>query len=392
MRVPLSWLRELCPTDLAVEDLADRLNTAGVHVEKVLYPWAGLSGVIVAEILEKRPHPSSDHLTLARLSTGAGEARVAAGVANWEVGDRVPYAPPGSRVPVLDAPLAVRPMGGEESQGMICSPFELGISGDHGGILVLPSDLPVGGDVATLLGLDDIVLDIEIEPNRPDLMSMLGVARETSAMIGAPVGFPDTSVDEDEEPADSTAIVEVLDAERCPRYLARVIRGVSVAPSPLPVQARLTAAGMRPISNVVDATNYVMLERGQPMHPFDLAELEDHTIVVRRARDRESMITLDGVKRLLSSEDLVIADRSHAVGSGGFLGHDRRAVGERELRAKGDPVHRKAPEPGDRGVPTLRTGRGPGGRRPGRGPGRPPDRPLGGRARPTRRDRHWASP
>ena len=235
MRVPLSWLRELCPTDLAVEDLADRLNTAGVHVEKVLYPWAGLSGVIVAEILEKRPHPSSDHLTLARLSTGAGEARVAAGVANWEVGDRVPYAPPGSRVPVLDASLAVRPMGGEESQGMICSPHELGVSADHGGILILSSDLPLGGDVATLLGLDDLVLDVEIEPNRPDLMSVVGVAREAAAATGVPLVPTGDGVREDAEAAAACATVEVRDPERCPRYVARVIRGVAVGSSPLSI-------------------------------------------------------------------------------------------------------------------------------------------------------------
>jgi phenylalanyl-tRNA synthetase beta chain len=328
MRVPLRWLREHCPTDMEVGGLADRLSRQGVHVEGVLRPWDGLSGVIVAEVLEKRPHPNSDHLTLARLNTGSGEARVAAGVANWEVGDRVPYAPPGSRVPALPEPLAVRRMGGEESQGMICSPHELAISADHGGILILSKDLEPGRDVAALLGLDDEVLDVEIEPNRPDLMSVRGVAREASAATGVPLADALPAVEEDEERASSCATVEVLDRERCPRYLARVIRGVRIAPSPPEVQARLTAAGMRPISNVVDATNYAMLERGQPLHAFDLGLLEGRGIVVRRATDGERMTTLDDVDRILSTEDLVIADRAQAVAIAGVIGLARVEVSE----------------------------------------------------------------
>jgi phenylalanyl-tRNA synthetase beta chain len=326
MRVPLSWLREHCPTDLEVDVLADRLSRQGVHVEGVLRPWSGLSGVIVARVTDKRPHPNSDHLTLARLDTGDGEARVAAGVANWEVGDLVAYARPGSRVPVLDAPLAVRHMGGEESQGMICSPHELGISADHGGILVLSPHLPVGGDVAALLGLDDVVLDVEIEPNRPDLMSVRGVAREASAATGVPLVPADDHVDEDGEKASDAATVEVLDLERCPWYVARVIRGVRVGPSPLHVQARLTASGMRPISNVVDATNYAMLDRGQPQHAFDLDLLEGRGIVVRRAIEGERMTTLDDVERVLSAEDLVIADKAQAVAIAGVIGLARVEV------------------------------------------------------------------
>lgn len=326
MRIPLSWLREHCPTDLDVDELADRLSRQGVHVEGVLRPWEGLAGVIVAVVTDKRPHPNSDHLTLARLDTGNGEARVAAGVANWEVGDRVPYAPPGSRVPALAEPLSVRRMGGEESQGMICSPHELGISSDHGGILVLAPDLPIGGDVAALLGLDDVVLDVEIEPNRPDLMSVRGVAREASAATGAPLTSVNDAVPEDAEPAADAATVEVLDLERCPRYVTRVIRGVRVEPSPLRVQARLTASGMRPISNVVDATNYAMLDRGQPLHAFDLDLLEGRGIVVRRAADGERMTTLDDVDRVLSAEDLVIADHAQAVAIAGIIGLARVEV------------------------------------------------------------------
>ena len=326
MKVPLSWLREFCPTDLDVEDLADRLNVAGVHIEKILRPWAGLSGVIVARVTQKRPHPKSQKLTLATLDTGSGEAHVAAGVANWEVGDLVPYAPPGARVPVLDVPLGVKNMGGEESQGMICSPHELAISADHGGILVLHGGLSPGDDVAAALGLDDVVLDVEVEPNRPDLMSVIGVAREASAATGTKLVLPDPKLDEATETAADVATVEVVDPERCPRYLARVIRGVRDATSPVRVQARLTAAGMRPVSAVVDATNYVMLELGQPMHPFDLDQLDDRAIVVRRAAQGERLETLDGVERVLDAEDLVIADRSVAVGIAGVMGSARAEV------------------------------------------------------------------
>ena len=326
MKVPLSWLREFCPTDLDAEDLAERLNVAGVHVEKILRPWAGLSGVIVARVKGKRPHPKSEKLTLATLETGNGEAYIAAGVANWEPGDLVPYAPPGSRVPVLDVPLGVKRMGGEESQGMICSPHELGISADHGGILILPTDLAPGADVAVALGLDDVVLDVEVEPNRPDLMSVLGVAREASAATGTKLVALDPVLDEIAETAPSAATVEVVDLQRCPRYLARVVRGAGDASSPLRVQARLTAAGMRPVSAVVDATNYVMLELGQPMHPFDLDQLDGNAIVVRRASQGERLETLDGVERVLDAEDLVIADRSVAVGIAGVMGSARAEV------------------------------------------------------------------
>ncbi|HEY1330149.1 MAG TPA: phenylalanine--tRNA ligase subunit beta [Actinomycetota bacterium] len=320
MRIVVSWLRELCPTDLPADEIAERIIANGVHVEEILRPWDGLSGVIAARVVEKHAHPNADRLTLATLDTGGGAAHVAAGVANWEVGDVVPYAPPGSRVPALDQPLGVRTLKGEPSEGMICSPHELAISDDHGAILLLPPDTPPGTDVAALIGLTDAVFDIEIEPNRPDLMSVLGVAREVSAATGVPLVPPDVSVTESLEPCTSVASVEVRDAQRCPRYVARVIRDVRVRPAPLRAQARLFVAGMRPISNVVDATNYVLLELGQPLHPFDLRRLDGEAIVVRRAAEGEAIVTLDDVQRRLTAEDLVIADRAKAVGIAGVMG------------------------------------------------------------------------
>jgi phenylalanyl-tRNA synthetase beta chain len=333
VRVVLSWLLELCPAEVPPEELAEMLSVKGVHVEAVLRPWEHLSDVVVARVLEVLDHPNSDKLCLARVSYGSGERELVVGVRNMKPGDLVPLAGPGARVPALPEPLGERSIRGVVSEGMLCSPRELGISGDHGGILVLPNDAPVGADFKKTFGLDEVVFDIEIEPNRPDLMSVLGVAREVAASTGVPLGSPNLSVPEVDEKAEGEASVEVLDLEGCPRYIARIIRDVTVAPSPIQIQARLTAAGMRPVSNVVDATNYAMLEIGQPLHPFDVDKLADRTILVRRARDGERLLTLDDMERVLTAEDLVIADRKKAVGIAGVMGSASAEVhpGTREI-------------------------------------------------------------
>lgn len=328
MKVVLSWLREFCPTDLAADELAEMLTSRGVKVEGILRPWERLSGVIVARVLDVRDHPGSDRLCLARVDTGAGEREVVVGVRNMSAGDLVPLAGPGATVPGLPQPLEAREIRGVVSDGMLCSPDELAISDDHSGILVLSGEVSLGADVGEALGLDDAVLDIEVEPNRPDLMSVVGVAREASAATGVPLRLPDTAVSEGPEKAVEAATVEILDLERCPRYLARVIRGVSAGPSPVAVQARLTAAGMRPLSNVVDATNYVLLEMGHPLHPFDLHLLDGDGIVVRTAAPGEHLVTLDGIERVLTEEDLVIADHSRGVAIAGVMGSSAAEVSE----------------------------------------------------------------
>jgi len=320
MKIVFSWLRELCPVELSPEELSDLLSWKGLHTESIVRPWEGLSGVVVARVLEVRDHPNSEKLCVARVNYGSGEREVVVGVRNMRPGDLVPLAGPGAKVPALPEPLSRREIRGVVSEGMICSPHELGISADHTCILVLPDDVPEGTEFKTLYGLDEVVVDLEVEANRADELSVLGVAREVAAATGIPLTPPDVSVAESETPAAEAATVEVRDGERCPRYLARVIEGVSPGSSPIRVQARLTASGMRPLSNVVDATNYVMLEMGQPMHPFDLARLDGRGIVVRRAEEGERLVTLDGVERVLSGEDLVIADRAKAVGIAGVFG------------------------------------------------------------------------
>ena len=327
MKVVLSWLREFCPTDLPTEAVAEALTALGAEVEEIIRPWEGLDGVVTAKVLEVRDHPGPETLCLARVTTGSAERELVVGVRNMRAGDVVPLAGVGARVPGLPEPLAARSIRGVTSEGMLCSPRELGISADHGGILVLPSDTPVGADFKALFGLDDAVLDIAVTPNRPDLMSVIGVARELAAATGTKPVTPAIDLREGDEKTDAAATVEVRDQGRCPRYVARVVRGVATGPSPLVAQARLFASGMRPVSNVVDATNYAMLELGQPMHPFDLAALAGAGVVVRRAAEGEGLLTLDDVERRLTADDLVIADRDKAVGVAGVMGSAVAEVG-----------------------------------------------------------------
>jgi phenylalanyl-tRNA synthetase beta chain len=320
MKVVLSWLKEFCPVDVSPEELGEVLDGKGLHVESIDRPWQGLDGVVVARVLEVRDHPNSEKLCLARIDVGGAEREVVVGVRNMVAGDLVPYAGPGARVPALPEPLSRREIRGVASEGMLASARELAISADHSGILVLPPDFEPGADVKASAGLDEAVLDLEIETNRPDLLSVFGIAREVAAATGRPLTRPVVSVEESDAEARSVASVVVEDPERCPRYLARLIADVEIRPSPLRIQARLTAAGMRPLSNVVDSTNYVMLEMGQPMHPFDLELLDGQGIVVRRARAGERLITLDDLERELAEDDLLIADHAKAVGIAGVMG------------------------------------------------------------------------
>jgi phenylalanyl-tRNA synthetase beta chain len=319
VRVPLGWLREFVTVSLSPEELAERMTMHGLPVERILRPWEALSGVVVARVLEVRDHPGADRLCLARVDAGAGEREVVVGVRNMAAGDLVPYAPPGATLPGLEGPLERREIRGVASEGMLCSPKELEISGDHDRILVLEDGAQPGDDAVAILGLNDTVIDIEVLANRADLLSIVGVAREVAAMTGEDLRLPPASTGE-VGPADRTITVEVVDGDRCPRYLATVVRGLTSGPSPLRAQVRLTAAGMRPRWNVVDATNYVMLELGQPLHAFDLARLAGAAIVVRRAEEAERLVTLDGVERTLTGDDLVIADRDRAVAVAGVIG------------------------------------------------------------------------
>jgi phenylalanyl-tRNA synthetase beta chain len=329
VKVVLSWLREFAPTEMDADELAELINARGVKIEGVLRPWQNLDGVVVARVVEVADHPNSDTLCVASVDDGAGRHQVVVGVRNMVAGDLVPWAPPGARVPVLSEPLGAKELRGVVSNGMLCSASELALSTDHAGILVLnDARLGPGADLRSSLGLDDAVLDIEVEPNRPDFLSVFGVAREVAAATSVPLVDPEPRLSEDLESASAVATIELRDPERCPHYLARVIRGIRPGVSPLRVQARLTAAGMRPISAVVDATNYAMLELGQPLHAFDLTRLAGPGIVVRRADEGERLTTLDGIERTFTADDLLICDRDRPVAIAGVMGGADAEVSE----------------------------------------------------------------
>lgn len=322
MKVSYRWLQEFVRTDAAPADIADRLTNAGIPVEQVTPVVEGLSGVVVGQIeaIERELGAgASGHVNrLCRVVVPGGTHSVVCGAPNAAPGLRTAFAPPGATLGGRAVKAAK--IRGVVSEGILCSEKDLGISEDHSGLLALPVDAPVGADLAGYLGLDDWILDVEIMPNRPDVLSVVGVAREISALTGAPFAVRRPAVTEAGGAAASLASVEILDPDLCPRYAARVIAGLTIAPSPAWLAQRLRAVGVRPINNAVDVTNYVMWELGQPLHAFDHATLPGGRIVVRRARPGERLTTLDGRERVLSPDMLMICDATGPVAVGGVMG------------------------------------------------------------------------
>jgi phenylalanyl-tRNA synthetase beta chain len=315
VRVSVRWLRELCPVQISDDEIARKLTLAGLEVEGRETRAIG-PGVVAARIVSRAPIEGSDHLSVCQVDDGAGTHQVVCGAQNYAEGDVVAMARPGAKLPD-GMEIKRAKLRGVESSGMLCSQRELGLSEDHSGLMILPRETRIGAPLDELLGLPDTIFEINVTPNRPDALSHLGIARELSALTGVPVRVPKARPASGESiPAD----VQVEDAKRCPRYVARVIEGVRVGPSPLLVQERLRACGVRPISNAVDATNLALLELGQPLHGFDLDKLAGARIVVRRAREGEPMTTLDGKERKLTADDLVIADAEKPVGLAGVMG------------------------------------------------------------------------
>ena len=326
MRAPLAWIRDFTPIEADVADIADALNQLGLEVEGIDEPGREIGGVVVARILEVMPHPDADRIRLADVDAGDGPVRVVCGAPNIAKGMLVPFAQVGAHLPG-DFRIERRKIRGQVSEGMLCSSRELGLGDDHDGILVLPDDAVLGTDVREVLGLDDVVFDLSITPNRPDAMGIIGVARDLAAHFSLPLDVPSL------DPASVVDAIEgatvVVDApDRCPRFVA-MVANVTMGESPDWMKRRLTLAGMRPISNVVDVTNYVMLERCRPLHAFDLGRLAGRGIVVRRAEPGEKMETLDGVERELGPDDLLICDAERvAQGIAGIMGGAAAEVSE----------------------------------------------------------------
>jgi phenylalanyl-tRNA synthetase beta chain len=335
VKIPYGWVREFVDVDLTAEQAAERLVNAGLEVSSVSAVAPDLRGVVVGEIetIERELGDSHGHrLLLCRVSTGRARFAVVCGAPNARAGLRAAFAPPGASLPDGRA-VAVATIRGVESQGMLCSERELGLGDEHeAGVLALDADAPLGADLRAHLGLDDRVLEIEVTPNRPDCLSVLGVARELAALTGRRLRPPAIPRREGREPARGLVRVRVEAPDLCPRYTVRVIGGVRVGPSPSWLAARLRACGLRPISNVVDVTNYVLWELGHPLHAFDGDRVSGATFVIRRARPDEPFTTLDGQARRLDDSMLVIADPERAIGLAGVMGGANSEVGPETTR------------------------------------------------------------
>jgi phenylalanyl-tRNA synthetase beta chain len=335
MKIPYAWVREFVDLKLTAGQAAERLVNAGIEVASIMPLAADLKGVVVGEIEAVERELGRRHggypLFLCRVSTGRDHYSVVCGAPNTKVGVRAAFAPPGAVLPG-GRRIAAAKIHGVESQGMLCSERELGIGEEHeAGILEVPDARP-GADLVAALGLDDQVLEVEVTPNRPDCLSVLGIARELAALTGTRLRPPRIVLKESGESAKSLARVRIEAPDLCHRFTARVISGVTVGPSPAWLRARLRAIGLRPISNVVDVTNYVLWELGQPLHAYDYETVDDATIVVRRARADERFTTLDGQERVLDASTLMIADPQRAIGLAGVMGGENTEVTDRTTR------------------------------------------------------------
>lgn len=309
---------------LPAKELAHRLTMAGIEVGEVV-ETGGWSGCFVGQVVSVRPHPQADRLSLCQVTTGpdpSNQMEVVCGAPNVAADQKICFATVGANLlnthTGKQETLKAAKIRGVESQGMICSELELGLGDDHSGIIVLPEDAPLGTPLDEYLG--DIILDLEVTPNRLDCFSILGVAHEVAALTGKNVREPDGSYPEEGAQIADQISISVVDPDLCYRYTASLIKGVTIGPSPQWLQDRLTKAGLRPINNVVDVTNFVMLEYNQPLHAFDYDLLKDRTIIVRRAKLGETLVTLDGIERTLSDSVLVIADSNDPIGIGGVIG------------------------------------------------------------------------
>ncbi len=332
MKITLNWLKQYVDFDWSPEQLAERLTMLGLEVEGVHKIAGDFEGIVVAQILTRDKVAAADKLSVCRVNDGRGERTIICGAQNHKPGDKVPLIFPNFALPLKPGekePFVIkeRKVFGVVSQGMMCSPKELGLAGDAEGLLILREDAQIGQPFAEYLGRTggDVVYDLEVTPNRPDLNSVIGIAREVAALTGNPLKMPSVECPVSGEKAENLVAVRINDPDLCPRYTARVVKGVKIGPSPDWLSSTLEKVGIRSISNVVDVTNYVMMECGQPLHAFDyhlIAKGQDGkpTIVVRRAQDGELFVTLDDQKRTLTKDMLLIADEQKGIALAGVMG------------------------------------------------------------------------
>ncbi len=328
MRVSLNWLREFVEINMSPEELCEHMTMLGLEIEAVERLASGVSNVVIGQIQSIEPHPSADKLVVCKTDIGNGDPlQIICGAKNMKEGDRVPTACVGATLPG-GFNITKRKMRGVESQGMMCSEQELGLGEDQSGLMILPTDAPIGGDAIEYLELDDTIFEVEVTPNRGDWAGVIGVARELAASFGEEFELPETRVSASDTPVTDLSSVVIDDSELCPRYIGRVMTNITVGPSPAWLKTRLAASGIRSINNVVDVTNYVLMETGHPLHAFDHDKLVERRIVVRRAESGESLVTIDGEKRELDRDVLVIADAKQPVAIAGIMGGEYSEVGE----------------------------------------------------------------
>ncbi len=326
MKVTLNWLRQYVDFPWSPEELSERLTMLGIEVEGMKELGGEFKGVVVAQVITREKHPNADKLSLCRVNDGTGERQIVCGAQNFAAGDKVPLILPGASLPAKPGEtsftIKVGKIRGIESQGMMCSPQELGLPDQIDGLLILPTDAQVGQPFAAHLGRSDsdVIYDLEITPNRPDLNSVIGIAREISALTGHPLRLPVVPPLVSDGEISKQLTVRVEDSALCPRYTARLIRGIKIGPSPVWLKSTLEKVGIRSINNVVDITNFVLLECGQPLHAFDFNLLQQKTVIVRRATEGESFTTLDGQKRSLTPQMLMIGDTEHGIALAGVMG------------------------------------------------------------------------
>ncbi len=319
MKASLSWLKDYIDLETDVDQLAQKLTMAGLEVDSVVDRFSFLSTVLVGRITSVLPHPQADKLKLCMVEAGNRSYPVVCGAPNAAEGMLAPLALAGTEL-IDGTVLKESTIRGERSHGMLCSEAELGLGADRSGLMVLDTHLVHGTALNQALGLCDPVLDIDLTPNRPDCLSVLGIAREVAALQGTPLKRPAIQLPEETGDISTYTSVTIKAPDHCPRYSARLIVDLKVAPSPFWLQDRLLSVGLRPINNLVDITNFVMMETGQPLHAFDFDNLAEHRIEVRTARDNEPFTTLDGKERTMSADMLMICDGKKPVGIGGVMG------------------------------------------------------------------------
>ncbi len=319
MKVSLSWLTDYIDIDRDITDLADALTMAGLEVEGITDRYAYLTGVVVGRVVEITPHPHADKLVLCKVDTGDGQKSIVCGATNMKETDLVPVALPGTQLPGT-GPIQAGPIRGEISEGMLCSPAELALGADASGIFILPATLTPGSPLSSALNLSDPVIEFDLTPNRPDCLNIIGVAREVAAITGNALRLPDIKLSEGSVSIDDLCSVTIRAPYHCPRYAARIVSELQVQPSPFWLQDRLNSVGLRAINNVVDVTNFVLMEMGQPLHAFDFDRLSEGRIVVDTAGKDQVFTTLDGIERKLPDEALMICDGRGPVALAGIMG------------------------------------------------------------------------